>query len=204
MAADYKAKYCKKCTLPRLCICGCGKMITSKFSKYAPGCFFRGKTYTELYGNDVVCGFKKGLHNPMNNEVSVRKMLSRISKRDKLYNGIYFRSTYEINTYKKLIQMGKIFIYEPLIKTPNKTYMPDFVVYDNGVPIEVYEVSGYGSFNEQGRNRNINKANDIVSSYPHIKYYIITDKKYMDYYKKYDNIYVVDYAEFIKDVICGK
>ena len=59
-AADIRSKICPQCKKPKLCVCGCKKLVTSPGRFYSTGCDKRGKTYKEMYGDrEVKCGFQK-------------------------------------------------------------------------------------------------------------------------------------------------
>jgi hypothetical protein len=183
-AADAKAHVCSLCKKPRACKCGCGKIVTTATKLYARGCATRGKSYLEIYGTtSPKCGFGKGKKNPMNNPVSVKKMLSRVSKRDIPYNDLLFRTTYELETYKKLERLKKPVIYEPMVRlNSSKICIPDFVLYKKGKIKEIYEVSGYASFDEKGRQRNKKKLELLHKAFPSVKLYFIVDKTFFKWY----------------------
>lgn len=60
--SDVKCYTCPECKKPRLCVCGCNRIVKKAASIYATGgCKARGKTYMEIYGtNTPGCGFKMG------------------------------------------------------------------------------------------------------------------------------------------------
>jgi hypothetical protein len=82
MSADNNSVWCIACKTPRLCACGCGRIIKKfgRFNTILGSCQRRGKTYLELYNTDSPkCGFKKG----ENNVSKKQDIRLKISKRVK-------------------------------------------------------------------------------------------------------------------------
>jgi hypothetical protein len=194
---DVKAKKCKKCrndnrqyreknNIEYFCICGCGRKTNHKNS-YTLGCHHRGKSYKEIYGTSSPnCGFQKGKNNPMANPKTIQKIKSSVSKKDILYNNIYFRNNYELKLYQTLESLGIQVEYEPTLKIDGKLYLPDFVIFENNKPSKIYEISGYASVYEKSRDRNINKLRHIKKTYPECDIIFLVDNHLISGYNKYN------------------
>jgi len=212
---DKKAKRCIGCAsiskaykkergIETLCACGCGLIVGIKGSM-ANGCAVRGKTYKEIYGNKKPkCGFQRGENNPMADEEIVRKLKSKVSKKDIEYNGIYFRSSFELETYKVLTEiLKKEVVFEPTMRIDGKLYLPDFVVYKKDVPVEIYEVSGYASSFEESRERNKNKIRNIKKEYPECKITFLVDVHLIMHYNNLKEANVLPYYDSRKEPLKG-
>lgn len=205
-SADVKGNYCKDCKSPKMCKCGCGKLVKTPGRFFYPGCDKRGKSYLEIHGtNQVTCGFKKGKDNPSKNVDVLRKIWSSVKKKSIEFEGLKFSNNYELNTYKKIrevINFNNI-RYENFLYCGDDVFIPDFMVYTNdGTLSSINEVSGFASFNKEGRDRNILKLNKIKMSYPNIIVNFIAPKKLLaDYIEqlKDKQINFIEYEKFLKN-----
>ena len=176
-SADVKGRFCSKCKEPRSCSCGCGKIVKTPGRLYYSGCKLRGKTYKEIYGNkETNSGFKTGLDNPMADKKLLEKALNNVTKHRVLYDGIAFRSTWEVEVYKDIKKFHDDIKYEPSIKYSGGWFKPDFMIGDL-----IIEVSGYASAFEKSRERNIDKLKKYLEYTDKFIIFIIS-RKHIDYY----------------------
>jgi len=60
----YQSTCCYSCKEPRLCKCGCGRLVKTPGYLYSLNCIKRGKSYLEIYGTSTPnCGFSRGESN---------------------------------------------------------------------------------------------------------------------------------------------
>ncbi len=195
-SADVKGRFCLSCKQPKRCLCGCGTLVKTPGHYYASGCNTRGKTYQEIYGSNIpACGFKTGVNNPMSNPDILESVLKKINK-GKVYNGVKYRSSYEVEICKILNRNNIPFVYEPLLTIEGKCYKPDFVI-DSRICIEV---SGYASATEPGRIRNLCKIEKIENTYDLLIF--ITSGRFVTWYTSKvtsPKIIVLNYEELLKN-----
>lgn len=174
---DVKGRYCTKCKLPRECKCGCGKVVRTPGKEYFRGCKVRGKSYLDIYGTlEVNCGFKKGEGNLMKDKYFLEKALHNATKNRVEYDGINFRSKWEVEIYKDLRKQELVPVYEPFIKYPGGWLKPDFLIGDT-----VIEVSGFASAFANTRKRNIEKLYKYLE-FTNKNIIFIVGKRHIQYY----------------------
>ena len=129
-AADVKASICPECYNPRLCKCGCNKILKTPGMFYHQGYKTKGKTYKEIYGTDTPkCGFRKGDENQAKKSeikikisegvkksytVELRKLRSLQAKQSKnflIYSKVsqeLFLEVYKLSEEKENIYFGQL------------------------------------------------------------------------------------------------
>jgi hypothetical protein len=203
LSADVKGKICSDCKslIMIYCKCGCNKKFKrSKWQVNLGKTYWlnhnkTGKTYLEIYGtNNPNCGFKQGIENPMSNPEILNSVLAKINK-GKIFDGIRFRSSYELEIYKILKENNQIFEYEPVVKSSDGTWFkPDFVINKTFI-----EVSGYASAFEPGRLRNLFKIKKLENTYDLLIF--ITSGRFIPWYTekiKSKKVILLTYEEVLK------
>ena len=121
-------------------------------------------------------------------------VLAKINK-GKIFDGIRFRSSYELEIYKILKENNQIFEYEPVVKSSDGTWFkPDFVINKTFI-----EVSGYASAFEPGRLRNLFKIKKLENTYDLLIF--ITSGRFIPWYTekiKSKKVILLTYEEVLK------
>jgi len=176
-SADIKGRFCVECKTPRKCLCGCGRIVKTPGKFYFSGCRVRGKTYQEIYGEAIPkCGFQKDEGNLMKNILFLDKALNNVTKNRTLYDGINFRSKWEVEVYKDLKKQNISPLYEPSIKYPSGWLKPDFLLGNT-----IIEVSGFASAFSDTRQRNIKKLHKYLE-FTDKNIIFIVSKKHIQFY----------------------
>jgi len=172
--------YCKDCKSKKFfCDCGCGKKI--EFYTY-----LRGQTYKKGHKKlgtgkinnlkCVVCGSKTKKYNKTCSKKCYSKLLSikrkellknkNFGKRNFEYNGIKYRSSWEVEFAKHLDDKGIQFEYEPFgFELSNGTkYFPDFLIKPGNLFVEI---KGYLYKNAK------QKIDLFIKEYKNINYLVI-------------------------------
>lgn len=219
-----RGNMCDKCKNPKLCKCGCGKLVKTPGKFYYGNCSKRGKTYKDIYGTvDIKCGFQKGEENIAKRE-DIKKKISkgvresytselREKRRVKSYEtGFYknqfgkkysnikgenFRSNLEVEFSNFLIKNNIEYEYEKSIKLLNgKRKVVDFVIYG----YIFIEITGYAYENwKKDFNKKIKWLKESIGSEEFIL--ILTYKNALDEIF-FRNIYVGENVFFgdVKDI----
>lgn len=193
-SGDVRGRFCIECKQPRLCKCGCGKVVKTPGKLYSPGCKTRGKSYLEIYGTTKPnCGFKPGEGNLMKNEFYLEKALHNATKNRIQYDGISFRSTWEVEIYKDIKKVYPDVKYESSIQYPYGWFKPDFVIGNT-----IVEVSGFASAFEDTRERNINKLKKYLEYTDKSIIFIVSRRHiahYLDVFKEEKRITLYEYEQ---------
>lgn len=141
LGRQHNSKRCDKCRYElkglKLCKCGCGEIT---LHTYAQGHGQRGKTYKEMYGDQIpTTGFKKGLENP--NYTSTVFGGYKLNKKNSIQER--FRSSLEVQFSEFCIKNSVQYKYEErYILNNGELKIVDFTLISENCKILV-EITGY-------------------------------------------------------------